>query len=123
MLDLAEKYGHFNRTITADNFFISVSLADKLWDLKTRLLGTLRKNKEELPTEFLPNKKRKMFSSLFAFKEHRTLTSYVPKPNKCVILLSTMHHNNEVETDDPKKPQIILDYNKTKGSQIGKLLC
>jgi len=39
---------------------------------------------------------------------------YVPKQNKAVVLLSTMHHDNIVD-DKSKKPEIIMDYNRTKG--------
>ena len=39
--------------------------------------------------------------------------SYVPKKNRAVILLSTMHHDNKV-SDDDSKPDIILHYNSTK---------
>jgi hypothetical protein len=45
-----------------------------------------------------------------------TLVSYVPKKSKCVVLLSTMHRDDEIdERDDKKKPEIIHFYNATKG--------
>lgn len=42
---------------------------------------------------------------------------YVPNRNKCVILLSSMHHTAEIddETGDKKKPNLITYYNGTKG--------
>jgi len=42
--------------------------------------------------------------------------SYAPKTNKIVVLLSTMHNKEEINTDSEKKPLIILDYNATKGA-------
>jgi hypothetical protein len=39
------------RTIVTDNFFTSIQLADKLWSLKTLLLGTVRNHKTQLPRE------------------------------------------------------------------------
>ena len=40
---------------------------------------------------------------------------YVPKKNKAVILLSTMHHGiSIVEEDTKKRPEIIKFYNETK---------
>lgn len=39
----------------------------------------------------------------------------MPKQNKAVILLSTKHHDNQVDMTTGK-PIIILDYNKTKGA-------
>ena len=44
-----------------------------------------------------------------------TLVSYVPKADKAVILLSTEHHDREVDQNNKQKPQIIIDYNKFKG--------
>lgn len=56
-----------------------------------------------------------MLSSIFAFQEDATLVSYVPKRMKAVLLLSTLHTQPEISTEDHRKPQIILDYNHTKG--------
>jgi len=36
------------RTVTADNFFTSISLATKLLAKRTTLVGTIRSNKREL---------------------------------------------------------------------------
>jgi hypothetical protein len=54
-------------------------------------------------------------SSIFGFSDNLTLVSYVPKKNKAVLLLSSMHHDNNVDTETGK-PNIVLDYNKTKGA-------
>jgi len=43
-----------------------------------------------------------------------TLASYVPKKNKAVILLSTMHHDDRVDDNNAKKPEMITYYNATK---------
>jgi len=40
--------------------------------------------------------------------------SYVPKKNRVVVLLSSMHHDNAVNAEQKNKPQIVLDYNDTK---------
>jgi len=40
--------------------------------------------------------------------------SYVTKPSKAVILISSMHHQNEFD-EDVQKPEIISYYNRTKG--------
>lgn len=55
-----------------------------------------------------------MNSSLYGFTNDITLLSYVPKKNKAVLLVSSMHHNqnNDAQTD---KPEIIEYYNSTKG--------
>lgn len=103
-----------NRNITADNWFSSIQLAEKLKDRQLTYLGTLRKNKKEIPLEFLPNRKRLVESSIYGFTKDITLLSYVPKKNRSVILISTMHHQ---KANDPltNKPEMIADYNNTKG--------
>ncbi|CAF5111822.1 unnamed protein product, partial [Rotaria sp. Silwood1] len=98
-----------------DNFFTSVPLAKNLQTKNLTLIGTLRKNKPEIPIEFLSNETREVGSSLFGFEDNLTLVSFVPKNNKAVLLLSSKHHDNQVD-NKTGKPVIILDYNKTKGA-------
>lgn len=40
--------------------------------------------------------------------------SYVTKPNKAVLLISSMHHQKDFD-EDVQKPEIISYYNRTKG--------
>ncbi len=116
-LKLTEKY--FNstqkRTLTTDNFFSSVKLADNLLKKNISFVGTLRKNKTEIPWQFLPMKSRPLYSSVFGFDEAKTLVSYVPRMNKGVILISIEHHSSAVNIDNDMKPEIIEFYNQTKG--------
>ena len=44
-----------------------------------------------------------------------SLVSYVPKKNRSVILLSTMHNNNNTDINNKNKSEINIYYNKTKG--------
>ncbi len=67
----------------------------------------------EIPPSFLKSNLREVNSSIFGFNDYLTLTSYVPKKNKAVILVSTNHHRAETEFDS-KKPVMIIDYNKYK---------
>lgn len=113
--DLVEVVKGTGRNITTDNFFTSVPLARQLITKKLSLVGTLRKNKPEIPPEFLPARNREVNSSLFGHQDNMTLVSYVPKKGKAVILLSSMHLDAEVSNRDDKKPQVIIDYNSTKG--------
>ncbi|KRX37671.1 PiggyBac transposable element-derived protein 4 [Trichinella murrelli] len=55
------------------------------------------------------------FVSTFAFSEDCTIISYLPKKNKNVMVLSTMHNDNQVCDGKGSKPDIILHYNNTKG--------
>ena len=97
----------------ADNFFSSVSLVEYLWQQNLSYIGTLRKNKKEIPLEFLPHKHRRVHDCLFGFNRFTTIVSYVPKINKSVILISSAHHNQDID-ESSSKPQMILDYNKKK---------
>lgn len=111
LIDPIENSG---RNLTVDNWYPSVPLADNLLKRKITLVGTLKKNKTEIPIEFQPRKSREVGSSIFRFQQDKTLVSFVPRKNKAVILLSTLHDDDEIDPDT-RKPQIILDYNATKG--------
>jgi hypothetical protein len=81
------------------------------------LVGTAHKNKASIPPEFLPQKNRPEQSSDFGFTKNATLVSYVPKKNKVVQLLSTMHHDSHVAVANANKPEIITYYNETKSGK------
>lgn len=69
-----------SRNITMDNWFTSTDLAAKLLqDFKLTMIGTIRKNKRQLPIEFTKPQGRPVASSMFGFQKHCTLVSYVPK--------------------------------------------
>ncbi|XP_049798396.1 uncharacterized protein LOC126232131, partial [Schistocerca nitens] len=72
----------------------------------------MRKNKAELPPSFSTAKGRNVSSSIYGYSGSVTILSHVPKKNKVVNLISTMHHG---ECMVENKPEIIHDYNKTKG--------
>lgn len=105
------------RNLTTDNWFTSVPLAKYLYKEKITIVGTIRKNKREIPLDFISVKNRGQYSSLFGFSKEGTLVSYVPKKGKVVLLLSTMHNDSAIDQDtgEKKKPSIITFYNKTKG--------
>jgi hypothetical protein len=112
---LVQPWVNSGRTITMDNFFTDVGLAEDLLAIKTTIVGTVRRNKRDIPKELQPSNKRPEQSSIFCFDRHLTLVSYVPKKRKAVILLSSMHHDKDVNEQNKKKPEIILYYNSTKG--------
>ena len=102
------------RNLTMDNWYTSYTLAMSLLEDKITLVGTLKKNKREIPAEFLPNKQKPISSSMFGFQKHATLVYFTPKKNKSVVLLSTMHRDAAVDAET-KKSQIIQFYNSLKG--------
>ena len=102
------------RSVTTDNCFTSAELAEDLLGVQTTLVGTIQKNQSEIPRELQSNCQRPESSSIFCFDGLLTLVSYVPKKNKAVILLSSMHHETIVSEETHKEPEIILYYNETK---------
>lgn len=79
------------------------------------MLGTVRKNRAELPSALVTTGNRAPLSSLSAFTETHTIVSYCPKKKKNVILMSTTHKDAAVSECEDRKPEMILDYNATKG--------
>lgn len=114
---LCEPIANSGRNLTCDNWFTSVPLAlDLLKNKRLTLVGTIRKNKREIPPIFVATKGRKKCSSMFAFGRDCLLVSYVPKVNKNVLVLSTLHENDTIdpESGDAFKPEAITDYNRNK---------
>lgn len=114
------------RNITADNWFTDVELVSYLKEKKLSYVGTIRKNKRQLPTEFVATKRRPENSSLFGFSSDATIVSYVPKKNKNITLISSLHHDDAIDesTGDKRKPEIITFYNDTKsGVDVVDKMC
>ena len=101
------------RTVVTDNFFTSLELLRNLRKRNIGLIGIVRKNRRELPKEFV-SKISVAGTSLFGFHEDATLVSYAPRRNKRVVLLSSEHSRSDIDVQTGK-PEIILAYNKTKG--------
>ena len=76
-------------------------------------VGTIRGNKAQLPPEMKPHKDREDKSTIFGFKDQLTLVSHVPKANNAVNVLSTLHHDKEINPET-QKPEIIHYYNSKK---------
>ena len=115
VMELSLPFQGKGRNITMDNFFTDASLAAKLLNKKTTVIGTVRRNKRFLPQKFKGKKNLQQYQSLFGFTEKQTLVSYQGSKKQNVILLSTMHSNAVVGEGEQKKPEIVLDYNSTKG--------
>ncbi|KAJ7984140.1 hypothetical protein DPEC_G00364240 [Dallia pectoralis] len=115
VLDLTEGLPR-DHTVTCDNFFTSYELAQRLLaDKGLALVGTVRKNKPELPPALLATKTRRVLLSAFAFTPIATLVSYLARRNRNVLLLSTLHADARLSDRADRKPALILDYNRNKG--------
>ncbi|KAJ8895865.1 hypothetical protein PR048_001205 [Dryococelus australis] len=80
---------------------------------KITIVGTMKKNKPQIPKEFLPNKQRAVPSSLYGFTENYTLLSYAPKKNRAFAILFSMQHTPFTDVSNGK-PEIISFCNHTK---------
>lgn len=116
VLSLTE--GLNRRNVTCDNFFTSHSLATELKKRQMTIVGTMRKNRKEIPSVLVNMKSKPAQYSEFVFDHtlRATMVSYVPKKYKSVTLLSTYHTSKKIDIADKKKPEIIQFYNSTKGA-------
>jgi len=113
VLELVTPIFNSNRNITGDNWFSSIELITELKRHGLTYVGTLRKNKRDIPSQIVPNKKTEVNTTKFAFTKDITLLSFVPKKNRYGLLLSSMHHTNTINPEN-SKPEIIEFYNQTK---------
>lgn len=103
-----------NRNLTTDNYFSSYELAEYLLGVGLTFLGTLKRNKREVPPEFILDKNRMPGTSITGCQYDKTLVSYVTKKKKVVLLLSIMHDSIKLD-ENTRKPVQIVDYNSSKG--------
>jgi len=115
-MELCKPYFGSKRNITGDNWFTSVPLVKKLLEKGLTYVGTIRKNKEEIPEEMTDKTRFKPRQCAFLFDDNTTLlTRCCPNKSskKLVTLLSSMHRHPDIH--EKGKPEIIMFYNKTKG--------
>lgn len=79
VLRLSQPIFFTGRNITADNWFTSLKLMKDLEEKKLSYVGTIRKNRREIPPPFILARNRNPYDSLFGYTKHETLVSYVPK--------------------------------------------
>ena len=71
--------------VTMDNFFTSIDLADKLKVQKTTLLGTVTKQRKEIPKVETMMKSKPLYSTVvYQSPSNATLTIYKAKKAKLV---------------------------------------
>ncbi|XP_023565842.1 piggyBac transposable element-derived protein 4-like [Octodon degus] len=107
-----------NRNVTFNSWFTSYPLMlHLLREHHLTSVGTIRKNKAEIPHEMLQVRNRELYSTIFGFQKDITLASYMAKKNKVVLLMSTLHHDGSIDRDTSTqmKPEMETFYNKTKG--------
>ena len=98
--------------VTMDNWFTSSSLADKLLENNTTIVGTLRSNKRDIPKVANDITGRVKKSAKFYKSGNQILLSYWDKGKKPVLVLSTMH--TSAKNMENGLPEIISCYNLSK---------
>ena len=93
-----------------------MELERKLLMQNLTILGKIRKNRKELPAEFVSTKDRKEFTTLYGFQKEAMIASYCPKKGKMVTFLSTMHLYKGTELPGPEKNRshYLLQRNKRR---------
>lgn len=95
-----------------DNYYNSVQLAKYLYENKTHVVGTLRKNRKENPS--ITVEKLKKGEAVHAQKNNIHVTKWVDKRVVCMI---STKHNLDFENVIDKfgrqkyKPTVVVDYN------------
>ena len=103
--------------ITCDNFFTSLSVAEKLARDKLSIVGTIRKNRHELCKKMTEPENKATYSSEFYWHNPTNFlfVKYQAKQKKLFCLLSSMHSSADVDaSNEKKKPEMILFCNSNK---------
>ncbi|KAL7841086.1 hypothetical protein SRHO_G00247770 [Serrasalmus rhombeus] len=113
VMRLKEPFMDKGRTVTTDNFFTSLSLAQRLLSRKTTILSTVNKSRQEIPQSARQMDRTEFTTQVFS-TTGATLTVYAPKRKKVVYILSSMHSVVETEDTTKRKPNTVTQYNNTK---------
>lgn len=113
VMKLAENWLNKGRNITADNWFTTTQLADRLLKKRTTIVGTMRRNNRSIPPAANSIAGRRKKDSVHYLSEGKVLCSFWDKKRVPVLLLSTMH-SSAVHCEN-KKPEIVEFYNGNKG--------
>ncbi|CAF4410276.1 unnamed protein product, partial [Rotaria sp. Silwood2] len=107
------------RTVVADNFFTSISLAKYLLEHDTYLIGTLRKNRVGSGSRILEENlicgevyglQNKDGIKLIRWKDKNDVLMISTRPSHSASVVDSGKSN--IQNESIRKPQVILDYNK-----------
>uniref|UniRef100_A0A7I4Y4Y7 DDE_Tnp_1_7 domain-containing protein n=1 Tax=Haemonchus contortus TaxID=6289 RepID=A0A7I4Y4Y7_HAECO len=111
VLDLVAPYLNEGRTVTADNFYTSIALAELLIEQKTNYVGTLRKNRLGIPVD-IKNARLKR-GEVVARQNNKGVTVLKWNDKREIYMLSTCHDASKGQSN---KPVMVEGYNLAKGS-------
>ncbi|KAJ8893459.1 hypothetical protein PR048_006057 [Dryococelus australis] len=113
VMKLMTPYLGKSRNVTTDNFFTSMSLAEKLKMQSISLVGTVNRALQEI-LQSVKTRKAPLYNTIATKNNEATLTVYQGKKNKNVLALSTLHPNISIGNDHEHLPEIVSFYNATK---------
>ena len=99
------------RHLTADNWFSSVKLVERLLENGTTYVGTIRKNQRALPPSLKDMAGRNHGDVQFAHNQSMLLVSFWDKGTSPVLIIDSLHRGHEMVGE---KPSSITFYNETK---------
>ncbi|KAG8222822.1 hypothetical protein J437_LFUL005028 [Ladona fulva] len=102
--------------ISTDNWFTDFNFIDELKTKKLSNVGTVRKNKRQLPFLFVNVKGRAQYSSMFGFHDGMVLASYPLCKGKNIIFASSLLSDDNINPGSgfKQKPEVITFHNSTK---------
>ena len=112
-MKLLEPYYKGGYSVSTDNFFTSLKLSNRLLTEKITLVGTMKRNRREIPS-ILQHSRSAAVGSVVGVKHVSSKTclfSFKTKKEKTVIMLSSSHTNIQMNN---QKPEVIHFYNQTK---------
>ncbi|XP_054718548.1 piggyBac transposable element-derived protein 4-like [Uloborus diversus] len=114
VLNLIKPFENKGRNVTTDNYFTTLNLAKILKEKKTSLIGTVKRNRREVPT-IVKKMKTPLHETTLLKHDDITMTVYQGKQKKNVILLSSLHPTVHIGTNNKKMlPETVSFYNTTK---------
>ncbi|KAJ8880736.1 hypothetical protein PR048_017206 [Dryococelus australis] len=104
VMKLMAPYLGKGRNVTTDNFFTSVSLAEKLKMQSTSLEGTVNRARREIP-QSVKTRKAPLYDTVVTKNNETNLTVYQGKKNKNVLVLSTLIPNISIGNGQKHLPE------------------
>lgn len=116
VMRLTDSYLDTGRTLSTDNFYTSVPLAEMLLTRKTHLVCTLRKNRKSLPKKVVTANLK--VGETMAEQNRCGVVVQKWRDKREVLTLSTKHFDAMVKATGDKrektKPEMVVYYNATK---------
>lgn len=106
------------RNISLDRYFTSMTIAEWCLEKDITITGTMRRDRQGIPTEMKKETGRVPKSTIWAYHNNKMLLSYADKKKKgtkIVLFLTTMHDTVLVSHDERVKPAPIVYYDHMKG--------